>query len=208
MKVLSIQVGRTRTFAPADPDGKRWRSAIAKEPVSGIVALGLEGLAGDVQADRRYHGGPERALLAYAAEHFAGWCQELSRPSLTPGTFGENLTLEGLAEAQACIGDVLSLGGAVIQVSQPRMPCVKLARRLAAPGIVARALATARTGFYLRVLRVGEVARGPLALIERPFPRLTVAAALQALTDPSLRDELVGCPLLAEGWRAALAKRR
>src|SRR5437868_3597371 len=109
MRVLSIQVGLPQNLPAAKASGKPWRSAIVKQVVSGPVALGLEGLAGDGQADRRFHGGPERALMAYASEHYPLWREELGRESLPAGSFGENLTLEGLTEAQASIGDVLAL---------------------------------------------------------------------------------------------------
>src|SRR4051794_14150347 len=94
--VTSIQVGRPRTFN--GPDGKAWRSAIAKEPVLVPLALGPEGLEGDSQVDRRYHGGPERAVLGYCEDHYAEWRQELSAPGLGPGSFGENFTITVLSE--------------------------------------------------------------------------------------------------------------
>ncbi len=210
-RVVSVQVGRTRTY-PNGKDGKPWRSAIGKEPVQGPIALGPEGLQGDAQADKRFHGGPERALLAYSQDHFAGWEIELGRAPLGPGSFGENLTVADLTEASACIGDSFALGTAVVQVSQPRMPCVKLARRLEAPEMVARALGTGRTGFYLRVLVVGAVEPGPLRLLERPFPALSVAAALLAVHDPRaalpLLPALLECPLLYAGWKSAIARAR
>jgi MOSC domain-containing protein YiiM len=212
LRVLSIQVGRVHTFQPATPEGNPWRSAIAKEAVLGELQLGAEGLAGDMQADRRYHGGPERALLAYSADHYPNWRRELSRELLPYGMFGENLTVAGLDEETACIGDSFALGQAVVQISQPRMPCVKLARRLDTPDMVQRTLSTARTGFYLRVLEQGMVAPGPLRLVQRPFPGLTISVALRALVNPMaagpLLDELLACPLLADGWRDEVARSR
>src|SRR5437762_1529131 len=125
--VVSIQVGQPRAF---ETHGHQWRSAIAKEPVRGPVLLGREGLAGDAHADLRFHGGPDKAVLAYCTEHYAGWRAELGRDALPFGSFGENLTVEGLLEDEARIGDTFALGAAVIQISQPRTPCQKLARRL------------------------------------------------------------------------------
>ena len=207
--VLSIQIGRARAHPPAEPGGKSWRSAIDKQPISGPLALGSEGLEGDAQADRRFHGGPERALLAYDHGHYAGWREELGRGELPPGSFGENLTVVGLSESEACIGDRFSLGLAVVQISQPRVPCVKLARRLATPDIVARAFATGRTGFYLRVLREGRVSAGPLVLLERPFPELTVALGIRRLVDPvddPAMNALASCPLLSDDYRRTLVR--
>jgi len=209
-RVTAVLAGRVRTFPDGGPEGKSWRSAIDKQPVLAPARLAYEGLAGDAQADRRYHGGPARALLGYSAGHYPSWAAELRRADLGPGSFGENLTIEGLDESSACIGDELRLGTAVIQISQPRMPCVKLARRLATPDIVARTLSTARTGFYLRVLEEGDVGPGPLELLGRSLAGLTVARALNALLDPAADpegvDSLRGCFSLSEHFRAALVK--
>lgn len=209
-RVIAVLAGRVRTFPEGGPDGRPWRSAIDKQPVLAPVRLTYEGLAGDAQADRRYHGGPERALLGYPAGHFPSWATELGRSDLGPGSFGENLTILGLDESSACIGDELRLGSAVIQISQPRTPCVKLARRLATPDIVARAFQTARTGFYLRVLEEGDVGPGPLELLGRSSAGLSVARALRALLDPAADpegvDSLRRCLSLSEDFRAALVK--
>jgi MOSC domain-containing protein YiiM len=210
MRVVSVQVGRPQTF-PSFDGGKPFRSAIDKRPVAGPVRAGPEGLEGDAQVDRRFHGGPERALLAYAAEHYPGWRAELARPDLSFGAFGENLTCEGLTEEDSCIGDELALPAAVFQISQPRIPCSKLARRLGVRDGVERALASGRTGFYLRVLRGGAVEPGPLRLVERPFPQLTVARALRAVyapgEDPDGVDALMACPLLSSSIREVLERR-
>ena len=206
-RILSIQVGLPRQRR----DGELvWRSAIDKRPAAGSVALSAEGLAQDGVADRRYHGGPERALLAYCAEHYPGWREELGRPDLAHGAFGENLTVSGLAEEEACIGDVYAQGAARIQISQPRLPCVKLARHLGAPGIVARALETGRSGIYLRVLEGGALEAGELLLVQRPCPGVTVAMATRARLEPLTADaEAVrACALLSEGFRDVLHKRR
>jgi MOSC domain-containing protein YiiM len=202
--VVSIQVGPVRAYAG-------FRSAIAKEPVQGPLALRRLGLEGDAQADRRFHGGPDRALLAYSLDHYPGWRLELELPGLLPGAFGENLTVAGLSEDEACIGDAWALGEAQLEVSQPRVPCVKLSRRLGRADAAERALASGRSGIYLRVLREGQVAPGPLALLSRPHPGLTVALALAALRDPAgssdALDRLRSCPQLAEAYRSSLDRR-
>ena len=205
MRIVSIQVGLPQKRI----DGAReWRSAIDKRPVA-HAALSALGLAGDGQADHRYHGGPERAVLAFCAEHYPIWRKELRRPEFAFGSFGENLTVSGLSESEACIGDVYAQGEARMQVSQPRVPCVKLERHLGVPGSLRRALETGRTGVYLRVLAPGTLEPGELAVLERPFPGLTVAVANEALQEPltPAADALRACPLLSDGFRAALEAR-
>ena len=209
-RVVGIQVGKPRTFSGLDEEGRSWRSAIDKRAVTGPVFAGPEGLEGDAQVDRRYHGGPDRALLAYAAGHYDGWRRELGRTQLPCGSFGENLTVEGVDESIACVGDRWALGQAQLEISSPRMPCSKLARHLGAPDAIERALSTARTGFYLRVRRPGLVAPGPLLFLEHPFPALTIARALRALLAPDEDPEgvaaFIACPALSESLRAALKR--
>ncbi len=132
MRLLSVQVGIPRTVGTPgalDPMQREFTSAIWKEPVSGPVRAGGLGLAGDSVANTRVHGGPEQAVLMYAESHYPLWRAEWGRDDLGPGGFGENLTVEGLVEDSVCIGDVLEIGEARLQVSQPRQPCATLARR-------------------------------------------------------------------------------
>lgn len=209
--ILSIQVGRPRQYGQAgaaDPLERPWTSGIAKQPVSGRLRLTLTNLAGDEQADRENHGGPDKAVLAYAASHYPLWREELGR-DLPFGAFGENLTVLGLDEETVCIGDVFSLGTARLEVSQPRQPCWKLARRWGIKDLTARVEATGRTGWYLRVLEAGEVAAGQsLHLLSRACPEWTVARATRAMrrreADPQLAAALAACPALAKTWREAL----
>ena len=130
--LVSIQVGLPQTCGEAgatDPMHVQWTSAFVKEPVAGRVFLSRTGLAGDGKADREVHGGPERAALAYAAGHYLRWRAELEMPNLPHGAFGENFTVAGLDETTACIADTLAIGEAIVQVSTPRGPCWKIARR-------------------------------------------------------------------------------
>ena len=209
-RVVSIQVGKVRTHEQGGPDGKPWRSAIDKRPVEGPVCLAFEGLAGDAVADRRYHGGAERAVLVYGAAWYPRWADELDRKDLQHGFFGENLTVEGLDDDTALIGDELALGSAVLQISQPRMPCVKLGRRLGSTAALDRVFATGRTGFYLRVLEEGEIEPGPLALVGRRSGGVPVSRALRALLhpldDPEAVAALTSSFALSEHFRAALVK--
>lgn len=165
-RVLSIQVGMPKVVAiPPELKSSRrtpkpWVTAICKESVSGPIWLGSQGLAGDGQANRKYHGGPERALLVYAASHYPHWRTELDRPDLAYGAFGENLTVSGFDESTVRIGQRFSVGEVVFQVASAREPCVALARRFAIPDMVARVFRTARSGWYCRVLREGYLEAG------------------------------------------------
>lgn len=186
-----------------------WTTAFFKEPVAGPVWLGATNLECDRQADLKNHGGPDRAVMAYAAGHYPGWRAELYL-EIPHGAFGENFTVAGMDEATVCIGDSYEVGGAVVQVSQPRIPCWKIARRWQVKDLSARVQRSGRTGWYLRVLREGEVkADDEMRLIDRPYPEWTIARANAALyTRPPIEAEvraLAACPGLAPSLRMALA---
>ncbi|MBZ4420728.1 MOSC domain-containing protein [Myxococcus sp. RHSTA-1-4] len=212
-RILSLRVGLPRelgTAGAAHPMERPWTSAIFKEPISGPVWLSRTGFAGDGQADLKVHGGVEKAVLAYAAAHYDFWRQRLERADVGPGAFGENLVLSGGAEDSACIGDVLRLGGARVQVSQPRQPCWKPARRWGHKDLSLLIQETGRTGWYYRVLEEGSVREGDaVELLERPFPAFTVAFANHAMHghDPDAAAALAECPLLSPGWRESLRRR-
>jgi MOSC domain-containing protein YiiM len=213
--VLSIQVGRPVTMgdeAASEPMDRRWTSGIVKQPVSGRVWVGCTNLEGDGQADVLNHGGREKAVLAYAAGHYPAWREELGRPDLPFGAFGENLTIDGLDETSVCIGDVYAVGGAKVQVSQPRKPCWKLARRWNLKDLPVRVQQTGRGGWYLRVLGEGFIEPGnSFALRERPCPRWTVSLAndlfYRRRGSPEDLAGLAECPLLSPNWRDSLGRR-
>jgi MOSC domain-containing protein YiiM len=212
-RLLCICVGLPRalgTEGAARPLERPWVSGTYKEPVHGPVRLGRTGLAGDGQADLTVHGGPEKAVLAYPAAHYAFWRERLERPDVGPGAFGENLVLEGLDETTVCIGDVVRLGAVRLQVSQPRQPCWKQARRWGRKDMPLLLQETGRTGWYYRVLEEGPLEAGlALELLQRPFPTLTVAAANRAMhgEDRETAAALAACPALAPGWRDSLRRR-
>jgi MOSC domain-containing protein YiiM len=213
--LASIQVGQPTNYGhdnAVDPHDRPWTTAFFKSPITGPALVGRTNLVGDAQADRENHGGIDKAVLAYAASHYELWREELSRPDLCYGGFGENLTIAGLTEENVCIGDIWSLGEAVFQVSQPRQPCWKLARRWRITDLTAQVIANGRTGWYLRVLQEGWIDAGqPLKLIERRQPDWTVARANEVMhhrkSDVSLARELVGLPELSAAWRASMRKR-
>lgn len=181
--IVSIQVGQPKTRT--DDSGKNWTSAIGKSPVSGPVRLRQENLDGDRQSNRKYHGGPEKAVCVYASEHYPLWREEFGRPEQPFGSFGENLTTAGLTEETVCVGDVYTVtSGAIIQVCQPRVPCVNVRRYWNAAQLPARMEATGYTGFYCRVLAEGELGAGDaLTLTERPCPEWSIARLNRALYD-------------------------
>lgn len=214
--LASIQVSLPRSFGQegaADPMDRPWTTGFFKEPVLGPLRLGLTNLEGDGQADRLHHGGPDKAVLAYSAEHYPLWRQSLNQPALPFGAFGENFTVTGLTEADVCIGDTWLVGDeVVVQVSQPRQPCWKLARRWRIKSLALDVQQTGRTGWYFRVLSEGAVTAGMrLVLHDRPHPDWTVARANQVMhlekRNIAAAQELAAIPLLSENWQATLSRR-
>jgi MOSC domain-containing protein YiiM len=196
--------GRARPFGPnGEP------SAIDKHCVAAPLRLTAAGLAGDEQADRRHHGGVDKALHHYPAEHYAYWRD--ASPQVDParfrvGGFGENVSTLGLAERNVCTGDVFRLGGALIQVSQARQPCWKLDVRFGVANLARRVQDSARTGWYYRVLAAGVVAPGDaLALVDRPHPEWPLARLLHHLYADPLNAEalraIAALAALSPGWR-------
>lgn len=211
--VHTLQVGMPRTYGDpnaTDPQERAWTSGIAKEPVDGPIWLSKTQLSGDGQADRVHHGGPEMAVLVYSAEHYPLWRAELGMPELPYGAFGENFTVSGLDEATVSIGDTFQVGEALVQVSQPRSPCWKLARRWGVPDLVARVQATGRSGWYLRVLQEGHVAPGQeMVRVDRPCPEWTVELVSRVAVAPEAYGEasaIAACPLLSETWRRRVGR--
>lgn len=216
----SVQVGKpvTRTFSTfQDEESHTWTSGIRKQPVLGPVRLGSTNLEGDGQADLVHHGGPDRAVLFYSADHYPRWRRVFegvgsrSAPQFDPvfGAFGENLTVSGFDEDSICLGDVLEIGEVRIQTSQPRQPCWKLARRNGIPELAAVVQQRGWTGWYGRVLREGMVEAGDaVRLVERPCPEWTITAAHKARAelrvDPDVAARLADCPYLSADWIAAI----
>ncbi len=158
MKVISINVGLPRDVLWR---GRTVRTSIFKEPVPGPVRVERLNLAGDRQSDLTVHGGADKAVYVYPSEHYAYWRSALPGVDLPWGAFGENLTTEGLGdERTVSIGDRMSIGSAEFAVTQPRMPCYKLALRFDRLDMVKRFLQSGRTGFYLSVRKEGELSAG------------------------------------------------
>lgn len=171
-RIDQIFTGRVKLMLP---DGEP--SGIFKSAVDGPRHLGTNGLEGDEQADLRYHGGPEKALHQFPAEHYALLAQEWPQCAslLGPGVLGENISTRGMTEHDVCIGDVFGMGEARIQLSQPRSPCWKIDRRLKVDGASRFVEAAGVTGWYYRVLDEGRLCAGDeIVLLERPNPWLTL----------------------------------
>jgi MOSC domain-containing protein YiiM len=156
-KVVSVNIGRERLVPWR---GRMVRTGIYKEPVAGRIVVRDDHVEGDTVADLRVHGGWSKAVYAYPAEHYADWKRELPDADLRWGAFGENLTVEGLNEETVAIGDVLRIGTAVLEVTEPRQPCLKLAIKFGRPDIGKRFLQSGRTGFYLAIVSPGDIGAG------------------------------------------------
>ncbi len=205
MKVAALCVGRSALL----PGSKR--SAIGKNAVDGPVRIGRLGLAGDTQVDKRHHGGPEMAVHLYPLDHHAFWIERLGDHRLLadPGAFGGNVAIRGLDETQVRIGERFRLGSAVIEVSQPRMPCATIERRFERKGMVATIMDTGRCGWYFRVVEEGDAQAGDaLDRIADTGSAHTVREVFMALADKkrpidqALARDLANCSALTAEWRA------
>jgi MOSC domain-containing protein YiiM len=204
MKVISVNVGLPREVAW---NGGNVMTAIFKKPVRGPVLVERLDLVGDKQADLSVHGGPYKAVYGYPMEHYAYWRSELPDDELPWGMFGENLTTEGLRESAVRIGDRFRVGTAELLVTQPRVPCYKLAIRFGRPEMVKRFLASRRTGFYFSVAQEGEIDSGDsIELVARDKNSLTVADIIRAYAfeknDRETLQRAVELEALPESWRS------
>jgi MOSC domain-containing protein YiiM len=202
MKLLSVNVGRPRNIVISN---KSVATGIFKLPVAGEVRVQTLNLAGDQQADLTVHGGPDKAVYAYPEKHYAFWQQAIG-VELNWGMFGENLTVEGLSEDAISIGDQLGIGTAVFQVTQPRLPCFKLAAKFGRDDIIKKFLDSRRVGFYLRVLQEGSIEAGDtISMIEPEPSRLTVREItdlyLTKHLERSLVERVLSVEALAASWR-------
>jgi len=210
MKLLSINISLPREVSV---HGKEVVTGIFKAPVSGPVMARKLNLEGDGQGDLSVHGGPDKAIYAYPWEHVLQWKIVLRRQDLGPGSFGENLTVEGLNEKEVAIGDEFAIGSARFVVTQPRFPCFKLALALETPSITKTFLESGRTGFYLRVLQEGVLQAGDAIypLPSREPVRVTIAEFVELYrAKRATRDQinrLLTLAALPEDWKNRLTGR-
>jgi MOSC domain-containing protein YiiM len=203
MKIVSVNVGLPREVPWR---GRTITTGIFKEPVEGSVTVRRLNLDGDRQADLSVHGGADKAVYAYPAEHYDYWQGELPDMELPWGMFGENLTTEGLLEDKVNIGDRFRIGSVALMATQPRMPCYKLGIKFGRNDIIKRFLWSGRSGFYFSVLEEGEVSAGDaIKLINRDSNNVTVADITSLYVrqkgNLDLLHRAVQVEALPEGWR-------
>jgi MOSC domain-containing protein YiiM len=208
MKLISVNAGVPREIF--------WKNRVVttgifKEPVAGRIAVRKHNLVGDQQADLSVHGGPDKAVYVYPSEHYEFWRGELPEVDLPWGMFGENLTIEGLMEDEVNIGDRFRIGSSVLAVTQPRMPCFKLAAKFGRDDIIKRFLDSRRSGFYLAVIEEGEVGAGDvIERIHRDENDITIAAAVNVYVNGAGDQDWLARASrhesLPEGWRKHFQK--
>jgi MOSC domain-containing protein YiiM len=208
-EIAELRIGHVAPLGPAGVP-----SGIDKHKAAGPVPAGRLGLEGDEQGDRKHHGGPHKALHAYALAHLPLWAAELPQRAnrFRPGAFGENLVVDGATEADFCLGDRWRIGSALAEVSQARQPCWKLNLRFDLPDMARRVQETGRSGWYFRVIEPGVIAAGDRGeLAERPYPNWSLSRVSHLLyhdrmNRPAL-EELAALPGLPESWQRLVAAR-
>ncbi len=196
----SVHVGIPQQF---EHNGRQVVSAIWKAPVTGRVAVAGINIAGDEQADRDAHGGPDKAVYAYAREDYVWWGSQLGR-SLEDAAFGENLTTEGIDVTNAIVGEHWEIGTVTLEVSEPRVPCWRLGVRMEDARFVKRFTAALRSGTYLRIVSAGELAAGDtVRVVERPDHGLTIGDVFRIYTvDRGEAQRLLDVPQMSKAWQA------
>lgn len=212
--VQNLLVGKVKQLGSNDakhPMERAWESGMFKNVVHEKMWLSKNGIEGDQVADKKNHGGPEKAVFAYPTSHYDYWKNDLEI-QIGIGAMGENIAVTPINEETVCIGDVYQFGEAIIQVSQPRRPCWKPARRFKVVDFALRIQNTGRTGWYYRVLQEGFVQeKQEMTLMERPYPKWTIANCNEVMyikkDDVDLARELAACEFLAPNWKKTLTKR-
>jgi len=210
MRLVSVNVSQPKRIAIDSQNSVM--TGIFKEPVRRRVMLRTLNLEGDGQADLTVHGGPDKAVYAYPIEHYDYWQGTLKRKDFPFGQFGENFTVEGMSEDTVHIGDIYRVGGAVVQVTQPRVPCYKLALKMEMPAFPQIFLSSGRSGFYLRVLQEGEVGAGDeIEQVQADPAQLSVRDILHLAFFDKDNAELIREALkvraLSAAWREMLDER-
>lgn len=197
-RLVSVNVGVPRTTTW---QGREVTSAIGKDPVAGPHRVQGVNVVGDDQADREAHGGRSKAVYAYSSADSAWWAAQLGR-DLPPGIFGENLTLDGPELAGSVVGERWRIGSTVLQVTEPRIPCHKLAMRMNDPAFTKRFAAAARPGTYLAIVESGTIEAGDeIVVLEQPDHGLTVGQIERTYHRAADHLEaMLSCPQLSDGW--------
>lgn len=208
MKIISLNIGEKKTVSWR---GKPVQTGIFKFPVEGPLFLGKEDVEGDVVYDRKYHGGIDKACYLFSADHYTEWKKLFPKLDWSYGMFGENITIEGLQESEFYIGDILRIGGATVQISQPRQPCFKLGIRFGTQTVLKKFLQKNQPGIYVRVLDPEKVFKNDsVELIERPHNSIRLLEVWDLLyganPDEDLLNFALEYPLLAEQTKDTLRK--
>jgi len=209
LKIISLNVGLPRLVLRGEEPVS---TGIFKEPVAGRVRLRKLNLDGDRQADLSVHGGLAKAVYLYPSEHYEFWQRELPEIDFSWGMFGENFTTTGFRETESNIGDRFKVGSAEVMITQPRMPCYKLGIRFGRTDIIRRFLASERSGFYLSVSKVGEVAAGDeFELIEKNTSGVRVVDVTRLYSSDKSNVDLlrraIATEALPESWRSYFQER-
>jgi MOSC domain-containing protein YiiM len=204
--IVSVNVGLPRDVAW---QGRTVRTAVWKTPVAGRIFARRLNLDGDGQADLRAHGGEKRAILVYQLDSYRYWASYLGRSDLVAGNFGENLTVEGLADNEVCTGDRFRIGGAIVEVSQPRDTCYRVGIRLNQPDMAALLVAHRGSGFYFLVIREGEIEAGDRIEKLSDGPERMTVAEIDALLysakhPPQALRRAIRIPALSKDWQGSM----
>ncbi len=209
MKIISTNIAQARKILW---NGNTIETGIFKYPVTPPILLGKEDVDNDHVIDRRYHGGVDKACYLYSADHYPFWQAKYPHLEWDYGMFGENLTIEGMDESEMLVGDVYRIGGAVVQVAQPRQPCFKLGIRFGDQRMLKEFIDASMPGIYLRVLEEGKVSIGDeLVLEDRTEGAISIADLYRLLynknADPKALELAIATPHLAVSARNSLEKR-
>lgn len=209
MQIISLNLGEKKTVSWR---GKPVQTGIYKFPVEGPIYLGKTDVDNDVVYDRKYHGGIDKACYLFSADHYPQWQKKYSKLDWAYGMFGENITIKGLDENQFLIGDILRIGGATVQISQPRQPCFKLGIRFGTQTVLKQFIRQRQPGIYVRVLDSENVYQGDsVELIERPHNSIRLMEVWDLLYAPNpdvnLLQFALDYPLLSDGCKDSLRKR-
>lgn len=188
MKIISVNIGKARSIRA---DGNPKKTGIYKLPVDGPLEVGSEGLPGDDICATQYHGGPDQAIYIYGQGDYDWWARELGR-EMTPGLFGENLTVTELESAGCHVGDRFIIGDVVLEITSPRIPCATFAAKMEDSTFIKRFRHAERPGVYCRVIRPGTIEAGNEVLLERTTaPTVSIREFFRDYYEPELTERAV-----------------
>lgn len=215
IKLVSTQVGRVKSYGDKQSKeflDKYWESASVKEAVEGRVFVGKTGLEGDEVADKIHHGGLEKAVFANSYENYKEWAEFLAIDTVPFGALAENLTISGLHESSVCLGDIHKIGSAILQVSQPRKPCWKIAKRWKNKKFTNEIYTTGLTGWYYRVLQEGFVEAGDeVNVVSQDESQVSILDANMAFANHIMHrdilEKILTIPSIALSYRMSITNR-